>query len=360
MSIPRALFVPLVALATVAAAGCHQATEHAELNLQPITATVTPVERMDATRSIDVYGIVQPARQSMLSSRVMGPVVAVNVEAGDTVAKGAPLLKIEPQTIQGQVSQAKGALAQAQAGLALAQKNYSRYEALHQEKAASDLELDMAKMQLDQAQAAVDQAKGAVSSASSVADEAVVRAPFPARVVQKLVEVGDMAAPGRPLMRVESLSGRTMWLTVREADIGRVAVGQSLEVRFDSKPDLGTVTGTVSEIMPAADPATHTFTVKVALPDRLELRSGLSGRAVIQGDEVSRLVIPAQAVFQRGGLQLVVIRAADGTARTLAVTTGAALPGGRVEVLSGLDGGEQVVVDPPGPVADGTPVEVAS
>ncbi len=360
MTIARALIVPLAALGVIAAVGCGEHAEHAELDLTPITATVTPVERIDAIRTIDVYGIVQPARQSVLSSRVMGPVVEVMVEAGDTVAKNAPLIKIAPQTIEGQVSQAKGALAQAEAALALAEKNYSRYEALHQEKAASDLELDMAKMQRDQAKAAVDQAKGAVASASSVAEEAVVRAPFAARVVDKMVEVGDMAAPGRPLVRVESLAGRTMWLTVREADIGRVKVGQDLDVRFDSRPDLGTVTGSVSEIVPSADPATHTFTVKVALPDKLELKSGLSGRATIQGDAVSRLVIPAQAVFQRGGLQLVVVRADDGTARTLAVTTGAALPGDRIEVLSGLDAGQQVVVNPPGPVADGTPVEVAS
>ncbi len=110
------------------------------------------------------------------------------------------------------------------------------------------------------------------------------------------------------------------------------------------------------EIVPSADPATHTFTVKVALPG-IALRSGISGRAALPGDPTDRLVVPAAAVHRRGGLELVVVRADDGTARTRAVTTGR-LDGGRIEILSGLDDGEQVVVDAPGPVADGTPLEV--
>ncbi|HHQ48808.1 MAG TPA: efflux RND transporter periplasmic adaptor subunit [Acidobacteria bacterium] len=317
------------------------------------------MERLTESRPIKVYGIVQPARQSFISSRVMGPVIAVKVVAGDRVKKGQPLVLIQPQTIEGQVAQAKGALAQAEAALALAEKNFHRFEELHKTKAASDLELDMARMQYERAKGAVAQAKGAIQSATSVASEAVVRAPFPARVVEKLVEVGDLAAPGRPLVRLESLTGRKIWLTVREADIRRVAPGQTLDVRFDTRPDLGVVKGTVDEIVPAADPATHTFTVKVGL-GKTEVPSGISGSAQFPGGTVTRMAIPASAVHRRGGLELVVIRDKDGTARTRAITTGQTLDGGRIEVLSGLHAGDQVVIDAPGPVADGTPVEVVS
>jgi hypothetical protein len=113
----------------------------------------------------------------------------------------------------------------------------------------------------------------------------------------------------------------------------------------------------VAEIVPSADPATHTFTVKVDL-GAVEIRSGLSGRAFFSGDAGDRLIVPASAVHHRGGLELVVVRAADGGARTRAVTTGARLDGGRVEILSGLDEGEDVATDLPAPVADGTPLEV--
>lgn len=352
--------VPLLVLATALATSCSRGrSERADAQLQPITGHVAAVERLSESRPIKVYGIVQPARQSFVSSRVIGPVIAVRVVAGDRVAKGQPMVLIQPQTIEGQVAQAKGALAQAEAALALAEKNFHRFEELHKTKAASDLELDMARMQYERAKGAVAQAEGAVQSASSVADEAVVRAPFPARIVEKLVEVGDLAAPGRPLVRLESLTGRKIWLTVREADIRRLSPGQILDVRFDNRPDLGAIRGTVDEIVPAADPATHTFTVKVGL-GRTEVPSGISGSAELPGDTVERLVIPASAVHRRGGLELVVVRDADGTARTRAVTTGQPLEGGRIEVLSGLHEGDQVVLDAPGPVADGTPVEVVS
>ena len=79
---------------------------------------------------------------------------------------------------------------------------------------------------------------------------------------------------------------------------------------------------------------------------------------LLPGDAVERLAIPSSAVHRRGGLELVVIRGPDGLARTRAVTTGAELAEGRVEVLSGLKEGDEVLVDAPAPLPDGTPVEV--
>jgi RND family efflux transporter MFP subunit len=362
--------VAALALLTLACSD-HQA-QRLDERPAPVRAHLRAVEQLDESRTIEVYGTVQPVRQAAVSSRVMGPVVAVHVQAGDLVTADAPLVDIQPEAIDGQLAQAQGALGQARAALALAQRNYDRYQALHAEDAASQLELDMASMQLEQARGAVHQAEGAVQAAGSVAREATVRAPFAARVVERLAEVGDMAAPGRPLVRLESRTGSRIWLTVREADIGLLEPGQELPIQLDARPDLGTLRGTVAEIVPSADPMTHSFTVKVDLPSSSGghgpgIASGMSGRATIAGAPVDRLVIPDAAVHRRGGLELVVIRAADGTARTRAVTLGERIEprGGSgeplmVEVLSGLAEGEQVLVDAPGPVADGTPVEVVS
>jgi RND family efflux transporter MFP subunit len=354
-------FVPIVVLIAstlaIAACGSHEA-ELAEADLTPVAVTLAAVERSTDATSIEVRGTVQPTRQASLSSRVMGPVVAVRVRAGDRVAAGQTLIEIQAEASDGQLAQASGALAQAQAALALAERNYQRYQALHAESAASDLELDMARMQFDQAQGAVTQAEGAVQAATSVAAESVVKAPFAARVVRTMVEVGDLAAPGRPLVQVESREGQQIWLNVREADIQRLAVGDEIAVSIDARPELGTVTGTIREIEPSADPATHTVTVKADLGE-LEVPSGLSGRAAIAGDAGDRLFAPSTAVHRRGGLELVVVRGTDGGARTRAVTTGVELPDGRVEILSGLDEGDQVAIDLMAPVADGTPLEVA-
>jgi RND family efflux transporter MFP subunit len=353
------IIIAIVAVgASLAGCGSHE-IEHAEADLTPVSASVESVQRIAEEKPIEVRGIVQPARQSFVSSRVMGPVIDVKVNAGAIVASGQALIEIQPETSEGQLAQAEGALAQARAALALAERNFKRFETLHTESAASDLELDMARMQHEQARGAVEQAEGAVRAASSVASESVVRAPFAGRVVDTLVEVGDLAAPGRPLVRVESRGGQQIWLDVRAEDIRRLAIGDPLMVRLDARPDLGVVPGTVREIVPSADPATHTFTVKAGLGD-LQVASGLSGRASIIGDVTNRLVVPATAVHSRGGLELVVVRDADGTARTRAVTTGSEVAGGRVEILSGLSEGDEVAIDLAAPVADGTPLERAS
>jgi RND family efflux transporter MFP subunit len=356
--IPRPFTLGLVLAGAIAAGACgsHEA-ELAEIDLSPVSVTVVSVERNTDATSIEVRGTVQPTRQASLSSRVMGPVVAVRVRAGDTVRAGQTLIEIQAETSDGQLAQAGGALAQAKAALALAERNYQRYEALYAESAASELELDVARMQYEQAQGAVSQAEGAVQAATSMASESVVKAPFAARVLRTMVEVGDLAAPGRPLVQVESREGQQMWLDVREADIQRLSIGDDIAVRLDTRPELGTVTGTVQEIEPSADSTTHTTTVKVDLGD-LHIPSGLSGRAFIAGDAGDRLFAPSTAVHRRGGLELVVVLAPDGTARTRAVTTGTEMGDGRTEILSGLDEGESVAVDLAAPVADGTPLEV--
>jgi RND family efflux transporter MFP subunit len=360
MTTLRTFTLVTIVFAAAFVVGCRGGEpEQSAVELQPVKSRIVTVARIHESKPIAVYGLVQPARQAFVSSRVVGPVVSVTVDAGDRVKKDDVLVRIAPQTIDGQVSQAKGALAQAQAALSLAEKNFQRFEHLHTSGAASDVELDMARMQREQAKGAVTQAEGAVQSASSVAGEADVRAPFDARVVNRMVEVGDLAAPGRPLVQVESLSGSKIWLTVREADIRRVHVGQVLDISFDNRSDLGSVPGTVQEIVPSADPATHTFIVKAGLGST-EVLSGISGRSSLPGDGTDLLVIPAGTVYRRGGLELVVVRGEDGTARTRAVTTGRSLPDGRIEVLSGLDEGEPVVIDATGPLADGTPVEVVS
>lgn len=350
--------IPILIMAVTLGACAQDKAELAHANLPPLSVHVIQAEATTLQKAIKVHGIVQPTRQASVSSRVMGPVVAVKTWAGASVSKGQVLIEIQPETSKGQVVQAEGALAQARAGLALAERNLKRFENLHAEKAASEVELDMARMQHGQAKGAVDQALGAVHIAKTVAGEAGVTAPFAARVVERLVEVGDMAAPGRPLIRLESLEGRRLWLNVREADIGRLELDQKIPVTLDSRVDGGMIEGTVVEIVPSADPVTHTFTVKVDLGS-VDVPSGISGRASIPGDTAERIVIPATAVHTRGGLELVVVRAMDGSARTRVVTTGRALPDGRVEILSGIKPGDLVVVDAPGPVADGTPLEVS-
>lgn len=338
------------ALSLAACGGAHEAARLPEP--PPVAARLAVAERLNTESRTGFAGTVAAERSTAVSTRVMAMVTAVHVQLGDTVAAGQTLLAIDPTAAQGQVSQAQGGLAQAEAALTLAKRNRERFEALAATKSASDLELDMARMQYEQAAGAVQQARGAVDSASSVARESRVVAPFAGRVAARLVEVGDLAAPGRPLVMIESSVGRRLVVAVPEtvARTAGLVPGQTVAVTLDARPDLGEIAGKLAEISPGPDPVSHSYTVKIDLP-ALDLPAGAAGRAVLAGARRETVAVPRAALIESGGLTLVVVRDSSGHAQSRVVTIGAGHgPGGvggaaeTVEILSGLAGGESVAL----------------
>ncbi len=347
--------VVIVGLVTAA---CGRGGERADAGPAAVTARLGKAELVEVPKRVELYGSVQPDREAAVSTRVMATVTAVKVKAGDAVAAGQVLVEIDPQTAQGQEAQARGALAQAQAALTLAARNHERFKALSAKGAASELELDMARMQHEQAQGAVEQAQGAVEAASSVARESRVVAPFAGRVAAKLVEVGDLAAPGRPLVMLESATGRRLALAVPESVFTAAALraGATLPVEIDALGAGARLSGTVEEMTPGADPASHTFRVLVRLLGS-DVATGLAGRAWVTIGTRRAVAVAESALLPSGGVTMVAVRDAAGRARTRAVVTGERLPDGRVEVLSGLAGGEDVLLAPGAVPADGAAVE---
>ena len=347
----------LVALAipAVACGGKHEAKKPAPA---PVTAMTAVAEAAELPDRAELYGTVASDRTAAVSSRVMANVLAVAVKAGDLVQTGDLLVEIDPATTKGQESQAKGALAQARAGFALADRNYERYQALAKSGSASELELDMARMQYEQAKGAVQQGEGAVEAASSVARESRVVAPFAGRIAARMVEPGDLAAPGRPLVTIESATGRRLVVQVPSttATASGLRTGSRLPVRIDGVP--GELTGVVAEMSPGADPASHTFTAKIELPGS-PVATGLTGHAFVDAGARKTVLVPAGAVVRSGGLPMVAIRDAAGNARSRVVTTGGERDG-KVEILSGLSGGETVLVGLASLPADGSAVTGAT
>lgn len=335
----------LVAAGLVVSA-CHRKSP-AGHDAEPVVVRgrTATAERLERPLEVEIFGTVEAERTAAVSARVMAMVTAVAARAGDRVERGQMLLEIDPQAAQGQLAQARGALAQARAAEALAERNHRRFEALAATDAASELELDTARMHYEQARGAVEQAQGAVSAAAAVAGDARVTAPFAGRVARTLVEVGDLAAPGRPLVSIESATGRRLRLQVPESLMARsrLASGDRLRARIDARPELGDLEAVVVEVAPGADPVSHTFEVELEL-DGADLASGLAGRAWLPGESRELVAAPRDAVLRRGGMSLVVLVTDDGLAESRAVTLGEELAEGRVEVLSGLAGGETVLV----------------
>ena len=342
-------------VAAVVLAGCagpHSPSKN--LSPTPVSAATALVERASLPDRLTLYGTVTADRSAAVSSRVMANVVAVPARVGQTVAAGDVLVEIDAATASGQVAQAKGALAQARAALSLAERNYERYKALAATGSASALELDMTRMQYEQAKGAVQQGEGAVDAAPSVAKESRVTAPFAGRVAARLVEAGDLAAPGRPLVVVESATGRRLVVQVPAgiALASGLSTGRKLAVRIDGVSS--ELAGTVVEMSPGADPGSHTYAATLELAGT-PVATGLTGHATLDTAPRATILVPESAVLTNGGVTLVAVRDEAGKARTRAVTTGTA-SGGKIEILSGLSGGETVLVGLAAPPADGAPV----
>lgn len=339
-----------VGLASGLAAGCGHPPAVIEAEPVTIRARLGVAQRVDRVEAIEVRGRVLATQSAAVSARVMASVVAVKVQRGDDVAAGAVLVEIDPGTAAGQVSQATGALAQAEAAASLARRQVERFEALARDNAASALELDVARADLARAEGAVEAARGAVSASRSIAADTRLRAPFAGRVAAVLVEAGDLAAPGRPLVQIESAGARRFAAGVPESVV--LELGSTVGVLIDQRPDLGLLEGRVVELAPGLDPGSFTRSVEVELATD-DLPVGAGGRLIVAQGTRSVVEVPADAIVRRGGLELVVVRDAEGRAQGRTVRLGAVRLGaveagsggdGRVEVLAGLTGGESLVL----------------
>jgi RND family efflux transporter MFP subunit len=173
-------------------------------------------------------------------------------------------------------------------------------------------------------------------------------------VTRKLADVGDLALPGKPLLDVEAQYKLRLEADVPEALIARIKLGDKLPVRVSDLS--GALEGTVAEISPTADANSRTSRVKLDLPSSPDLRVGQFGRAAVPIAESSVLRVPLKAVIQRGQMEIVFV-AANNQAQLRLVKTGKRL-GDEIEILSGLNAGESIVIEGAGTLLDGQPLEV--
>lgn len=163
-------------------------------------------------------------------------------------------------------------------------------------------------------------------------------------VTEKRADAGTLASPGMPLFTIEDTRSYRLEATVDESEIRFARLGQIVPVTLDVFGDT-VLSGKVTQIVPAADPASRSVLVKVELPAVDRLRSGLFGRARFSRGDRGAILIPRTAVVERGQLRSVYVVGGDGIAGLRYITLGEGAEQ-RVEVLSGLDSGEKLIVAP--------------
>lgn len=318
---------------------------------------------------VEAVGTLRAAETSQLAAQMVGNIVEIRVREGDRVQRGQVLAVIDE-------AQPRAALDRATAGelvalqestasesdFALAEATFKRYQTLYDRKSVSPQEFDEIKARYQAAQARREMAHAGQTQAKAVLQQAHtalsythIVAPFDGVITEKKADVGALASPGTPIFTVEDLRRHRLEASVNESDLRYVRQGQQVPVLVDALGDRQ-LKGKVVEIVPAADAASRSFVVKVELPSDPSLRSGLFGRAQFARGERSALLIPRTAVVERGQLQGIYVLDQNRIAGLRYITLGRP-SAGRVEVLAGLQTGENIVADPANRELSGKKIE---
>jgi RND family efflux transporter MFP subunit len=358
----------LLLLAGAACSGERPATSVAPETVSGIDTVV--VQRASAPSYYEAVGTVRPVQSATIAAQVMGNLVRVTVREGDRVSKGQLLAAIDDSQSRSSLDRATAGqnaaqqeIAAADAEYLLAESTLNRYQDLFDKKSISPHEFDdiktryeAAKARREMVRAASAGAEAAVAQARTTQAFTQLRSPYTGTVTAKLAETGNLVSPGTPVFVVEDTSAYRLEATVDESGLAVLHLGEAVPVLLDA---LGStqLTGKVVQILPAADPASRTFLVKIELPRNAAVRSGLFGRARFASGTREGLTIPTSALVQRGSMQAVYVLGADQVASLRYITLGRPDDTG-VEVLSGLDSGERIVAKPGPRELNGKKIEV--
>jgi RND family efflux transporter MFP subunit len=300
-----------------------------------------------------LVGTLESPDRGVLAARIDGRVGRIAVREGDLVRAGQLLLTIEGNPAPHRLAEAEGASRAAAARLELAQQTAGRYRQLFAKEAVTPQEMDRISAELEMARQQQRSAAAAAESARTALAYTRVTAPYAARLVRREVEEGTTVLPGTPLLVLDRQGEWRVRAKVPETLVGRVAVGDPVGIEI---PALGrTFGGKLAEILPAADPQSRAFEVKVLLPDGENLNAGMYARVRLAGEARPALLVPAAALVQRGQLSgLYVVE--DDVLRFRLVRTGRRLED-RVEILSGLAAGSTIVAAGTEKAMDGARVE---
>ena len=329
------------ALLALLAACSRPAPSDAADRLPAAKVRVATVHIEELPVAIEVAGTVQPVRHAALAAKVMGAIEELPVALGQRVKAGDLLVKISAGEISARVAQAKAQLDQVRGDL-------DRERALLAKNASTPETVRSLADRFAQTQAMVREAEVMLGYT-------IVRAPFDGVIARKFADVGDLASPGQPLLEIEDDTSFQVEAGIPDTLAEKLAAGAPLAIEV---PASGTkFTGTIVEISSAADPSTRTVTAKISVPAGVTVRSGQFARVTVPGAPVRMLLAPAAAVTALGQMQRVFVADKDNRAVLRLVKTGAAR-GDRVEIVSGLDDGERVVVAPPTGLREGQALEM--
>jgi len=367
---------------------------------QPAAVPVrTAVVRLTTvTDTFQVPGTVKARTQTVLSSKVVGQIISLPVREGDRIHRGELVVEVEGhdafaqlrraqageaesrralEEVDGAIRAAEAALRGAEANCDLTLATRKRYDVLRERRSISPQEFDEVETRYKaalsdmeraretlganqarrlQALARIEQAEAEVEAALVAVGYLKITSPIDGVVTARKAEPGMLATPGMPLLVIDDDSTYQLESIVEESRAACVRAGQNARVEIDALS--AALDAHVSEIVPASDPATRTYIVKLDLAltpvIRRNLHSGFFGRALFQAGDRQALVVPESALVRRGQLTGVYVVQNDAATLRL-IKTGKRYDTG-FEILSGLTSGVRIVVAAAHELSDGVRV----
>ncbi len=359
---------------------------------EPVPVTVTTVRYEKVPLILDAPGIVQASHRISLSSQINGFVREMHVREGDIVRTGQLLVSLDAREPESQKAAAQAAVEEAQAALTEAQKGheaavetrsatkaaarlaeqtYVRYQKLLESKSVSLQEMDevaarrlasaaelasresmvaAAEGRIRQVEAKLEQARAQLLRAEVVMSWTRIKAPESGRIVERSADAGTAVFPGNPLVAIESIGNPQALADLPTAHAGSLRIGMNLCVR--SADSAACCEGRVSEIVPVSNPATHSVQFKLDLPAGFALPSGHFVKVEVPVGDREAVLVPHRAVRTTGQLAGVFV-VDDGSRARFRLVKTASYDSDRAEVLSGVEAGEDIIMNLSRHVVDG-------
>lgn len=306
-----------------------------------VTVESIVVEPTRLSSTIKAVGTVLADASALLRSEVPGQIVELHFEDGQAIVKGAPLFSIEATVLTAEANEAKANAEQSEAA-------YTRAKELVEDRLISATEFDTARANYNVSIARDLSARARLS-------KTVIRSPFDGYVGLRMINIGDYATIGQELVSVVSLDPLRVEFSVPETLLAKMKSGQTIEVSVGAYPD-ETFGGVITAIAPQIDVTGHSVTIRARLPNpELKLRPGLFAQVSVTLDvQDSALMVPEQAIWPIGQDKTVFV-VENGKAMQKTVRLGQRLPG-RVEIVSGIVAGEEIITAGQMKIFDGADV----
>jgi RND family efflux transporter MFP subunit len=306
-----------------------------------------------------ISGNLQTAQEATVRAQIGGTVLQTLVDEGSRVSSGTLLARIDDRTIRDQFLSARSSMTSAQSAADLAKRNLERNERLAAAGAIADRDLDASRSQNEAAQSQLADAKARLTLQEKQLADAQIRAPFSGIVSKRMVNGGDVVQPGGEMFTVVDPSSMRLEASVPANQLTSIKVGSPVSFSVSGYPDRG-FTGKITRINPVADPTTGQVRVVVSLPNAgNNLVGGLFAEGRVASERRNALVVPTGAVDVTG-VKPFVIRLKQGKVERVDVELGLRdEESERIEVKSGVERGDTLLVGAARGISPGTPVRVS-